>query len=77
MGFAIAVTEVGPAEFPLLQILRDPVMSHPAIEMEMLMSLLPEVVASDTRLPLLQISSPIEAREFRWRAIDAYRASHP
>ena len=42
-----------PKHRELLDILRSPFMNHPAIVMDMLMPLLPEVVASDLRLPLL------------------------
>jgi MoaA/NifB/PqqE/SkfB family radical SAM enzyme len=58
---AFAEADVTSPEHPkhaeLLDILRSPLMSHPAIDMEMLMPILPEVIASDVRLPLLQISS--------------------
>jgi len=37
----------------LLGILRDPILKHPRMNLEMLMPLLPEVVASDLQLPLL------------------------
>lgn len=57
----------------LLDILRRPVMSHPAVDMQMLMPLLPEVVASDLRLPLLHSASRIKAEELRWSGIDAHR----
>jgi pyruvate-formate lyase-activating enzyme len=42
-----------PEHAALLDILRDPVLQQPGIDIEMLMPLLPEVVASDLRLPLL------------------------
>ncbi|HEX7680497.1 MAG TPA: radical SAM protein [Thermoanaerobaculia bacterium] len=42
-----------PEHAALLDILRDPLLQQPGIDIEMLMSLLPEVVASDLRLPLL------------------------
>lgn len=58
----------------LLDILRSPVMSHPAIDMQMMMPFLPEVVASDLRLPLLhKVSHSKKAAELRWAAIDAQR----
>jgi pyruvate-formate lyase-activating enzyme len=46
-----------PDHAALLEILRDPRMKGPGINAEMLMPLLPEVVASDLRLPLLYASS--------------------
>jgi hypothetical protein len=64
-----------PEHAALLDILRSPVMSHPAIDMEMLMSLLPEVVASDLRLPLLETASRRKAHELRWGAIEAQRGA--
>jgi hypothetical protein len=42
-----------PEHGALLEILRDPLLKQPGIDIEMLMPLLPEVVASDLRLPLL------------------------
>jgi hypothetical protein len=42
-----------PEHAALLDILRDPLLQQPGIDLEMLMPLLPEVVASDLRLPLL------------------------
>lgn len=42
-----------PKHAELLEILRSPIMRHPALDVDMLMPLLPEVVASDLRLPLL------------------------
>lgn len=66
-----------PKHTELLDILRSPVMKHPIINMEMLMPLLPEVVASDIRLPLLQIASHRKGRELRWGAIDAQRRIAP
>ncbi len=60
-----------PQHTELLDILRSPVMSHPAIDMEMLMPLLPEVVASDLRLPLLRHASRRKCNELRWGVIDA------
>ena len=66
-----------PKHTELLDILRSPVMKHPAITMEMLMPLLPEVVASDLRLPLLQYASRRKTHELRWGAIDARRGNPP
>ena len=60
-----------PKHAELLDILRSPVMQHRSINMEMLMSLLPEVVASDLRLPLLETGSRRKANEVRWGVIDA------
>ncbi|HEX8174954.1 MAG TPA: radical SAM protein [Pyrinomonadaceae bacterium] len=57
----------------LLDILRSPIMSHPSIDMEMLLPLLPEAVASDMRLPLLQTASRRKAQELRWGVIDDQR----
>jgi tetratricopeptide (TPR) repeat protein len=62
-----------PKHEELLDILRSPAMSHPSINMEMLMPLLPEVVASDLRLPLLHIGTRRAAREGRSGAIDTQR----
>ena len=42
-----------PEHAALLEILRDPLLTQPGIDIEMLMPLLPEVVAADLRLPLL------------------------
>lgn len=42
-----------PGHAELLEILRSPVLKHRRMNLEMLMPLLPEVVASDLRLPLL------------------------
>lgn len=55
-----------PEHAVLLEILRDPVLKQPGIDIEMLMPLLPEVVASDLRLPLLYDASR--------RAIEEYLA---
>jgi pyruvate-formate lyase-activating enzyme len=55
-----------PEHASLLEILRDPVLRQPGIDIEMLMPLLPEVVASDLRLPLLYDPSR--------RAIEEYLA---
>lgn len=62
-----------PKHMELLDILRNPIMAHPAIDMEMLMPLLPEVIASDLRLPLLHTASRRKSIELRWGAIDAQR----
>jgi wyosine [tRNA(Phe)-imidazoG37] synthetase (radical SAM superfamily) len=62
-----------PKHSELLDILRSPSMSHPAVDMEMLMPLLPEVIASDLRLPLLHNASRRKTNELRWGAIDAQR----
>jgi MoaA/NifB/PqqE/SkfB family radical SAM enzyme len=78
---AFAKADVTSPEHPhhneLLDILRHPVMSHPAVDMQMLMPLLPEVVASDLRLPLLHSASRIKAEELRWGGIDAHRRNAP
>jgi wyosine [tRNA(Phe)-imidazoG37] synthetase (radical SAM superfamily) len=66
-----------PKHRELLDILRSPIMSHPALVMDMLMSLLPEVVASDLRLPLLNNASRRKAHELRWGAIDTYLGVAP
>ena len=66
-----------PKHAELLDILRSPVMSHPAVDMEMLMPLLPEVVASDLRLPLLHTASRRKRNELRWGVIDAQRGIAP
>jgi MoaA/NifB/PqqE/SkfB family radical SAM enzyme len=62
-----------PQHAALLEILRSNALSHPAVDMEMLMQLLPEVVASDLRLPLLQHASRRKAHELRWGIIDVTR----
>jgi tetratricopeptide (TPR) repeat protein len=70
------VTSPGhPKHAELLDMLRSPVMNHPAVDMEMLMPLLPEVVASDISLPLLRTASRRESQELRWGAIDAQRST--
>lgn len=66
-----------PQHAELLDILRSPVMNHPAVDIEMLMPLLPEVVASDMRLPLLRTASRRESQKLRWGAIDAQRDIPP
>jgi molybdenum cofactor biosynthesis enzyme MoaA len=69
------VTSPGhPKHAELLDMLRSPVMNHPVVDVEMLMPLLPEVVASDMRLPLLRTASRREAQELRWGAVDAQRS---
>lgn len=60
-----------PQHAELLDILRRPIMKHPAVDMVMLMPLLPEVVASDLRLPQLNTVSRRKANELRWGVIDA------
>ena len=62
-----------PKHRELLDILRSPIMSHPAVDMEMLMPLLPEVVASDLRIPLLHNASRRKNNELRWSVLDAQR----
>ena len=52
-------------------------MNHPAVDVEMLMPLLPEVVTSEMRLPLLRTASRRESQELRWSAIDAQRGITP
>jgi len=66
-----------PKHAGLLDILRSPVMNHPAVDVEMLMPLLPEVVTSEMRLPLLRTASRRESQELRWSAIDAQRGITP
>jgi wyosine [tRNA(Phe)-imidazoG37] synthetase (radical SAM superfamily) len=66
-----------PKHRELLDILRNPVMSHPTIDIEMLMPLLPEVVASDLRLPQLHYASRRKFHELRWGVIDAQRGIAP
>jgi pyruvate-formate lyase-activating enzyme len=53
-----------PEHAALLDILRDPLLQQPGIDLEMLMPLLPEVVASDLRLPLLYDTSRKAAAEY-------------
>jgi sulfatase maturation enzyme AslB (radical SAM superfamily) len=60
-----------PRHAELLDILRSPVMKHPALLMDMLMPLLPEVVASDLRLPHLHSASSRSANELRWGVLEA------
>jgi pyruvate-formate lyase-activating enzyme len=66
-----------PQHAELLDILRSPVMNHPALLMDMLMPLLPEVVASDLRLPQLHTASRRKVNELGWGAIDAYSGIAP
>ncbi len=66
-----------PKHAELLDILRSPVMNHPAINMEMLMPLLPEVVASEIKLPLLRTTSRRESQRLLWSAVDVRRAVRP
>lgn len=66
-----------PKHTELLDILRSPIMDYPAIIMHMLMPLLPEVVASDLSLPLLQHTTRRKYNELRWGAIDAQRGIAP
>ena len=56
-----------PEHNALLEILRDPLLQQPGIDIEMLMPLLPEVVASDLRLPLLYDSSRRAVEEYLGR----------
>ncbi len=59
------VTSPGhPEHAALLDILRDPLLKQPGIDIEMLMPLLPEVVASDLRLPLLYEASRRSVEEY-------------
>ena len=74
---ADVTSSLHPQHEELLDILRSPVMSHPAIEMAMLMPLLPEVVASDLRLPQLHSASRRQPNELRWGVIDAPRGIAP
>ena len=57
----------------LLEILRNPALKHRRMNLEMLMPLLPEVVASDLRLPLLYGTSP-RTRDRPYRGNDTGRA---
>ncbi len=61
-----------PAHAELLEILRSPVLKHRRMNLEMLMPLLPEVVASDLRLPSLYGLSR-RTRERSYRGNDAIR----
>ncbi|HXA18680.1 MAG TPA: radical SAM protein [Thermoanaerobaculia bacterium] len=56
-----------PGHAALLDILRDPLLHQPGIDIEMLMPLLPEVVASDLRLPLLYDPSRRAVEEYLGR----------
>jgi MoaA/NifB/PqqE/SkfB family radical SAM enzyme len=53
-----------PEHAALLEILRDPILRQPGIDIEMLMPLLPEIVASDLRLPLLYDTSRRAIEEY-------------
>jgi pyruvate-formate lyase-activating enzyme len=53
-----------PEHAALLDILRDPILQQPGVDLEMLMPLLPEVVASDRRLPLLYETSRRAVEEY-------------
>ncbi len=53
-----------PGHAELLEILRDPILKQRGIDIEMLMPLLPEVVASDLRLPLLYDASRRAVEEY-------------
>jgi wyosine [tRNA(Phe)-imidazoG37] synthetase (radical SAM superfamily) len=68
---ADVTSPVHPKHTELLDILRSPVMRHPALDMDMLMPLLPEVVASDVRIPLLHVASRRVANELRWGLSEA------
>ena len=61
-----------PAHAELLEILRNPALKHRRMNLEMLMPLLPEVVASDLRLPLLYEASR-RTRDRPYRGNDASR----
>jgi hypothetical protein len=52
-------------------------MNHPALLMDMMMPLLPEVVASNVRLPHLHNASRRITHELRWGVIDAQRSIVP
>jgi MoaA/NifB/PqqE/SkfB family radical SAM enzyme len=56
-----------PQHGALLEILRNPLLKQPGIDIEMLMPLLPEVVASDLRLPLLYDASRRAVEEYLGR----------
>ncbi len=66
---ADVTSPVHPKHPELLGILRSPVMKHPALDLDMLMPLLPEVVASDLQIPLLQNASRRKYQELRWGVI--------
>lgn len=53
-----------PEHAALLEILRDPLLQQPGIDIEMLMPLLPEVIGSDRRLPLLYDPSRRAVEEY-------------
>jgi hypothetical protein len=63
---ADVTSPVHPGHAELLDILRSPAMNHPALDMDMLMPLLPEIVASDVRLSLLQHASRRESHKRPW-----------
>ena len=48
-----------PCHPELLEILRHPILGRPTVNKDMLLSLLPEVVASDERLEFLYRASPV------------------
>jgi wyosine [tRNA(Phe)-imidazoG37] synthetase (radical SAM superfamily) len=60
-----------PKHAELLDILRSPIMKNPVVYMDMLLPLLPEVVSSDLRLPLLETASRRKSQKLRWGVIDA------
>ena len=53
-----------PEHAALLEVLRDPLLQQPGIDIEMLMPLLPEVIGSDRRLPLLYDPSRRAVEEY-------------
>lgn len=70
------VTSPGhPQHAELLDILRHPVMNHPAVDAIMLMPLLPEAVAADTHLPQLSTASRRDSYELLWAALDEQRGA--
>lgn len=78
---AFAKTDVAspghPKHAELLDILRNPVMNHPAVDAIMLMPVLPEAVAADAHLPQLSTASRRESYELLWGALDERRGAAP
>jgi len=66
-----------PKHAELLDILRNPVMSHPAVDAIMLMPVLPEAVAAEAHLPQLSTASRRESYELLWGALDEQRGVAP
>lgn len=66
-----------PKHTKLPDILRSPTMNRPAVDVEMPMPLLPEVIAPDVRLPLFRTAYRRQSQELRWGAVDARRGIPP